>query len=48
MKKIFEALIKKSFWLPPYIVTRIEKQAKKNKISESALMRSIIINWFEK
>lgn len=41
-------LFKKSFWLSKENKKNIEAEAKKKEISESALVRHIINNWFAK
>jgi len=43
-----EKYIKKSFWLSKILKRKIEAESKAKKISESALMRHIISNWFAK
>ena len=48
MIKLILKLVKKSWWIGEAQAKQIAVEAKAKKISESALMRAIIINWFEK
>ena len=48
MKQAIEKFIRKSFWLSQKNKRDIEKEARQRKITESALVRHIISNWFKK
>lgn len=43
-----EKLFKKSFWISKKNKKDIETEARKQKVTESALMRHIINNWYSK
>lgn len=47
MEKIINK-VKKVFWLEPIQKRKIEREAKVRKVSESALIRHIINQWFQK